>query len=152
MSLKNSDDIIGNRTHDLPACSVVPQPTAPPRDPFIRQCILYVQMNTYMFRYKLGYIQALLQFSIWHGILWNSTLETFAIFNSASVCNWQHTELRKEWNSASTTSCVPMAWYLRHGQLQIDLCIFVKEVPYFPAIFFPRKMWPKFDLRLMRRG
>jgi len=29
------------------------------------------------------------------------------------------------------------------------------ELPYFPAHktgFFPRKMWPKFDLRLMRRG
>ena len=24
MSLKNSNDIIGNRTHDLPVCSVVP--------------------------------------------------------------------------------------------------------------------------------
>ena len=30
MSMKNSD-IIGNRTRDLPACSAVPQPTAPPR-------------------------------------------------------------------------------------------------------------------------
>jgi hypothetical protein len=31
MSMKNSKDIIGNRTHDLPACSAVPQPIAPPR-------------------------------------------------------------------------------------------------------------------------
>ena len=28
--MKNSSDTIGNRTRDLPACSVVPQPTAPP--------------------------------------------------------------------------------------------------------------------------
>jgi len=27
MSMKNANDIIGNRTHDLPACSAVPQPT-----------------------------------------------------------------------------------------------------------------------------
>ena len=27
--MKNSNDIIGNRTHDLPACSAVPQPTVP---------------------------------------------------------------------------------------------------------------------------
>jgi hypothetical protein len=33
MSVKNSSDTIGNRTRDLPACSVVPQPTAPPRAP-----------------------------------------------------------------------------------------------------------------------
>jgi len=30
MSIKNSNDTIGNRTRDLPACSAVPQPTAPP--------------------------------------------------------------------------------------------------------------------------
>jgi len=31
MSLKNSNDTIGNRTRDIPACSAVPQPAAPPR-------------------------------------------------------------------------------------------------------------------------
>jgi len=33
MSMKNSNDTIGNRTHDIPGCSAVPQPTAPPRTP-----------------------------------------------------------------------------------------------------------------------
>jgi hypothetical protein len=33
MSMKNSSDTIGNRTRDLPACSKVPQLTAPPRAP-----------------------------------------------------------------------------------------------------------------------
>jgi len=31
--MKNSNDNIGNRTRVLPACSSVPQPTAPPRAP-----------------------------------------------------------------------------------------------------------------------
>ena len=31
VSMKNSNDTIGNRTRDLRACSAVPQPTAPPR-------------------------------------------------------------------------------------------------------------------------
>jgi len=31
MSLKNSNDTIGNRTRDLPACTAVPQSIAPPR-------------------------------------------------------------------------------------------------------------------------
>jgi hypothetical protein len=31
MAMKNSNDTIGNRSRDLPVCSVVPQPTAPPR-------------------------------------------------------------------------------------------------------------------------
>jgi len=31
--MKNSDDTIGNQTRNLPACSAVPQPTAPPHAP-----------------------------------------------------------------------------------------------------------------------
>jgi hypothetical protein len=31
--MKNSDDTIGNRSRDLLPCSVMPQPTAPPRAP-----------------------------------------------------------------------------------------------------------------------
>jgi len=31
--MKNSSDTIGNRTRDLPTCSAVPHPTAPPRAP-----------------------------------------------------------------------------------------------------------------------
>jgi len=33
MSMKNSNDTIGNRTRDLQTCSSVSQPTAPPRSP-----------------------------------------------------------------------------------------------------------------------
>jgi hypothetical protein len=32
MPMINSNNTIRNRTRDLPACSAVPQPTAPPRD------------------------------------------------------------------------------------------------------------------------
>jgi hypothetical protein len=32
--MRNSNDTIGNRTRVLPACSAVPQPTAPPRAPY----------------------------------------------------------------------------------------------------------------------
>jgi len=35
MSIKNSSDTIRNRTHDLLACSSVPQPTAPPCTPIV---------------------------------------------------------------------------------------------------------------------
>ena len=33
MSMKTSNDTIGNRTRDLPTCGAVPQPTAPPHAP-----------------------------------------------------------------------------------------------------------------------
>jgi hypothetical protein len=35
MSTKNSNDTIGNRTRDLPACRAVPQQTAPLRAPSV---------------------------------------------------------------------------------------------------------------------
>jgi hypothetical protein len=34
MSMKNSNDTIGIRNRDLPACSAVPQPRALPRAPY----------------------------------------------------------------------------------------------------------------------
>jgi len=39
--MKNSNDTIGNRTRELPACSAVPQPTAPPCAPFTH-CWFYI--------------------------------------------------------------------------------------------------------------
>jgi len=33
MSMKNSNDTIGNRTRDLPTCTAVPQPTSLPHAP-----------------------------------------------------------------------------------------------------------------------
>jgi hypothetical protein len=46
MSIKNLNDTIGNRTHDLPTCSAVPQPTAPPCAP-LKPCTLQIICNTY---------------------------------------------------------------------------------------------------------
>jgi hypothetical protein len=43
MSMKNSNDTNGNGTHDLPACSAVPQPTTSPRAPFE----IYVRHRNY---------------------------------------------------------------------------------------------------------
>ena len=37
MSMKNSNYTTGNRTGDLPVCSAVPEPTAPPRAPIFLQ-------------------------------------------------------------------------------------------------------------------
>jgi len=46
MSMKNSNDIIGNRTCDLPARSAVPQQAAPPRA---------LRKNIYYILFLLGY-------------------------------------------------------------------------------------------------
>ena len=44
--MKNSNDTIWNRTRDLPACSAVPQPTAPPRSPNNNNNKLYTEKVT----------------------------------------------------------------------------------------------------------
>ena len=44
MSMKKSNDTIGNRTRDLPACSALPQPTAPPSAPTAKHLGEIVQM------------------------------------------------------------------------------------------------------------
>ena len=40
--MKNSNYTIRNGTRDLPACSAVPQPTAPPRAPII---IIFINLT-----------------------------------------------------------------------------------------------------------
>jgi hypothetical protein len=46
MSMKKSNDTIGNRTRNLPACSAVPQPTALPRAPIL-QCTAQKNIKHY---------------------------------------------------------------------------------------------------------
>jgi hypothetical protein len=43
--MKKSTDTIGNRTRDLPVCSVVPQPTAPPHTPITRVKCRFLRQN-----------------------------------------------------------------------------------------------------------
>jgi hypothetical protein len=46
MSMKKLNDTIGNQTRDLPACSAVPQPTAPPRAPaYVNSLFLFSLLN-----------------------------------------------------------------------------------------------------------
>jgi hypothetical protein len=64
MSMKNSDDTIGNRNRGLLACNTVPQPTAPPRAPALLGCPLKIQLeilknSTYSYSFKR-------QISHWH--------------------------------------------------------------------------------------
>jgi hypothetical protein len=47
MSMKNSNETIGNRTRDLPACRTVPQPTAPPRAPAYYVCIETLSLTVF---------------------------------------------------------------------------------------------------------
>ena len=57
MSMKNYSYSIGNRTRVFPACSAVPQPTAPPRASlgrFTLHKIIAVESNKEAMMYKYG--------------------------------------------------------------------------------------------------
>jgi hypothetical protein len=47
MSMKKSNDTIGNQTRDLPACIAVPQPTALPRAPYNKMTNYFKAMSTF---------------------------------------------------------------------------------------------------------
>jgi hypothetical protein len=49
--MKNSNDPIGNRTRNLPACSAVPQPTVPQRAPSV-----YCGLDYYVHYSALHYV------------------------------------------------------------------------------------------------
>jgi len=52
MSMKNSNDTLGNRTRNLPVCGAVPQPTAPPRA-LLLNCTLFLNFSLPCFMLKL---------------------------------------------------------------------------------------------------
>ena len=59
--MKNYNNTIGNRTRDLPACSAVPQPTAPPRAPFEVYRILIIKVIKLLFNHlKFRHTRSLL--------------------------------------------------------------------------------------------
>jgi len=58
--MKTFNDVIGNRTRDLPACSPVPQPNAPPRAPFNK-------LTTFKLRAYFGFLYSFVCVFFWLG-------------------------------------------------------------------------------------
>jgi hypothetical protein len=53
-SFEDSKDLIGNRTHDLPACNLVPQPTTLPRAPKYIIYEIQSQIDEYNIHYFIS--------------------------------------------------------------------------------------------------
>jgi hypothetical protein len=66
MSMKNSNDTIGNQTRGLPACSALPQPTALPHAPTLcRNVIYFVHICFSFFKLYIGIIPNIPHFQFW---------------------------------------------------------------------------------------
>jgi hypothetical protein len=61
--LKKSNDLIGNRTSDLPACSIVPQPTTLPRAPDYVVCKAQIECMVVM-QELLKFIKCILMLTL----------------------------------------------------------------------------------------
>jgi len=74
--MKNSNDTIGNRTSDLPACSAVPQPPAPPAAcPLFTVCNYTLHFHVHSFFLKLLNQKYTLCFVVLYGCeTWSLTL------------------------------------------------------------------------------
>jgi hypothetical protein len=70
MSTKNSNDTIGNRKRDLPACSAVPQPTAPPRAP--NSLVTPSVLSSIRWRDRVHFALDSWQSSFRSGFVWSS--------------------------------------------------------------------------------
>jgi hypothetical protein len=75
-SMKNYNDTIGNRTRELPACSALPQPTAPPRTPFLELCWLNI---THYWKSKFNY-HVLYQMNSLHTITFHFSEKSFIFY------------------------------------------------------------------------
>jgi hypothetical protein len=80
MSMKNSSDNIENRTRDLPVCSAVPQPTAPPRAAFTM--VLYIFQKGRQLNPKIPHKHTLVQCSI----EFNSPVSSRQYQNNLQLC------------------------------------------------------------------
>jgi len=56
--MKNSSDIFGNRTHDVPGCNAVPQPTAQPRASRMRKRRLIFRFPNMLSKAAIGTVES----------------------------------------------------------------------------------------------
>ena len=76
MSMKNSNDTIGNRTRDLPTCSTVPQPSALPAACPLLGCVFRIIILLHYIHYT----------KIWHEKPTDVTISILFIYRRISTC------------------------------------------------------------------
>jgi hypothetical protein len=120
--MKNSNDIIGNRTHNLPACSRVPQPTAPPDTPYIQIRNVTVQACSGRFHGKDTK-------QIWHHSQFNTA--QISVFVAIIIANCLHSGTINHFYSAALISDNRQMLHIQQvyrRKYSVIVIIFVHEV------------------------
>jgi hypothetical protein len=75
---KKSNNLIGNRTRDLPACSIVPQPTTLPRAPgvLVINSLIYSPSNSRHVEHRAGWCSGNASATNWGGSQMNLGRDT----------------------------------------------------------------------------
>jgi hypothetical protein len=108
MSMKNSNDTIRNQTRDLPVCSAVPQPTAPPCTP----CSMLHIYNNH--RPTLGH-SLLIWTNVSYESPWFSTLHHVNPLSRPSIIRlYDGPHLMRRW-LMNTTELTGRPWCLSSG-------------------------------------
>jgi hypothetical protein len=95
MSMKNSNDTIGNRTRDLPACSAVTQPTAPPRAPPPSSAeVNNVWSHTFTFGIRICDVAR----------------DNFTLIFYGPICQWSRSQWPRNIRSRSAAACLLGLW------------------------------------------
>jgi hypothetical protein len=113
------NDIIGNRTRDLPACGTVPQPTAPPRAPhfilpnlFVR-CLIRDLIRRYLTSYT-PHQHPILETSFTHFELRTNNVFVCELISIAYITN-------KE--SRIPCWCTSITWKVNYSNIHMNICV-----------------------------
>jgi len=145
MSMKNSNDTIGNQTHNPPACSAVPQPTALPHVPLLVLVTYSISRHVVDSRLHVSYLQVQYVFCITHSktsilftlhshIFWSelsSSGYTYAVdithwlIYSAVLYHISYRPLRITYSNAMKYSLIPDCTWLNFRIWQHVICEFL---------------------------
>jgi hypothetical protein len=139
MLMKNSSDVIGNRTRELPACSAVPQPTAPRRgsDLHTHSNILMLQI-TYWYVYIVNTVgtvvvdrHSTLNF-VWITCNISEVKEETAEFSSLSQAALITVQFDTILGSSADSNAMRVStWRMRKDKKRSCSCRFWRTVPEF---------------------
>jgi len=113
MSIKYPNDTIGNRNRDLLACSVLPQPTAPPRTPLIFFFLVWGMKQGQTWHPRSTFVRSLHEDEckiVWHNQKLSDVCVTISAGLGKLAIIWQLFSLNKNNHLSAVVVLTPLHW------------------------------------------